>query len=203
MSDTRVLPMPQDEVVSVLLDRLVGEYWYLLCRHIRLYIKHDRAMVEDIAQQTFEKALVALRSRYSTEQIANLKAKSWLMAIASHLCLDHIRYTQRVLSLELLQAVNSDPWADRFDPLVDLWVELVDLRSSPEYLLEVSEFFAEVQECIKAHVRFVLIGDRKRERSYATIGNQTHTRSARRCVTKPQCSPPVVPESMTHGKGQS
>jgi RNA polymerase sigma factor (sigma-70 family) len=151
MSDTATLAMSQDQILAELLaadlesyfDCLMTIYWPLLLRHIQFMIKDETFAVEDIAQQTFVKAYFALRFNYSTEQIGKLKLKGWLWTIASRLCIDHNRtYYRRDIPLSMFRTENGEMWAD----------SLADTRVTTEYLLEISEVFAEIQECIKAHV---------------------------------------------------
>jgi RNA polymerase sigma-70 factor (ECF subfamily) len=70
--------------LSTFVRRSQPDVWRL-CRHLT-----DRSSADDVTQQTYERALRALPSFR-----ADASARTWLLAIARHVCADHLRHQGR------------------------------------------------------------------------------------------------------------
>ena len=68
-------------------EELLKRYKSRVCAKIYLYVK-DRALAQDIFQDTFMRAIHALKEgNYNEER----KFSAWIMRIAHNLCIDHFR----------------------------------------------------------------------------------------------------------------
>lgn len=67
----------------------------------------DRATAEDLAQEVFVKALLALRRRPQAAEDTRASASTWLYSLARNHCLDHLR--------------RRTSWRRLFQRLADLW----------------------------------------------------------------------------------
>lgn len=98
----------------------------------------DRALAEDLAQETFVRAFTHLDS-YRTE----LKFSSWLFRIAHNAAIDHLRRRQpETLSLE------GDPNAASVEEAAAGAIAIADASASPLDALVARELGAQIEEAI-------------------------------------------------------
>jgi RNA polymerase sigma-70 factor (ECF subfamily) len=116
-----------------LLRRYQGPVFSLIYRMVR-----DRALAEDLAQETFVKALNALDS-YRPE----FKFSSWLFKIANNVAIDHLRRRQlETLSLDGSPDALTPREVDESRPIVP------DRAETPLQEVEARELGAAIEQAI-------------------------------------------------------
>lgn len=131
--------------------------------HFSLYFSSDKQDAEDITQETFLKAL-----RNSHMLRDRTRTKFWLLSIARHTAIDHLRKKKLKSTLpELLEKITNEDKKDSLDDYLlikEQWQEIQNalLRIKPHYrslliLRGIQEMTiketAEILECSELKVR--------------------------------------------------
>ena len=113
-------------------DWLVRAHWRDVL-HLCTAIVRDRGTAEDLAQDAFGKAFQAL-----PEFRGDASARTWLLTIARHRCLDHLRRSARQpWSLGREDDVREPRVADTEEGLIsDLMARRADIREGLAVLSE-------------------------------------------------------------------
>jgi RNA polymerase sigma-70 factor (ECF subfamily) len=116
MPSLATLPLADAELVATVrggstraFERLVARYEAPLTAYARQILGGAHHDAEEAVQDTFIKALGALRKHSDDREIA---LKPWLYAITRNACLDRLRRPVRTVDIEPLEAVLDDRAGD-------------------------------------------------------------------------------------------
>ena len=138
--------MPDEHIIheSLIIDtpeKWVDAYGNKLYRFALARVR-DPGTAEDLVQETF---LAALRDKKSFK--GNSSLLSWMIGILKHKIVDHLRNSQKELSVETI-----DPYSESTDDLFDekgRWKEGPEKwDSNPAKLFEQQEFFKIFYKCL-------------------------------------------------------
>lgn len=102
----------------------------------------DRAVAEDLVQETF---LAALKAQDSYEQRSAVK--TWLIGILKHKIVDHLRKSNREVSFDITDEDGSELMEHYFDQKGHWQSEVADWMN-PEQAFEKDRFWQVFQECL-------------------------------------------------------
>jgi RNA polymerase sigma-70 factor (ECF subfamily) len=124
-SDRQLVNLYQDGHEEAF-EELLGRYRTRVYAKISLYIK-DRALADDIFQDTFMKAIHALKEGAYNEEG---KFGAWLVRIAQNLCIDHFRGNKK------MPKVRGNDTFDPFDHISSNEKNYEDVVSNSQVLAD-------------------------------------------------------------------
>lgn len=117
---------------------LVERYQTGLIIHCENLLK-DRALGEDIAQESFLKAYQMLDS-FDTEKA---RFSTWLYKIATNKCIDELRKQKKKLPLNNSDEISSESTSVLYDDEIELLRKAVEVLEPPEYSKAIKAYYWE------------------------------------------------------------